>query len=45
MKQFLLFVLLLAAIAGLYHLIDRNWYEISQLKLPQSNIRIPSFGD
>jgi hypothetical protein len=45
MKQFLVFLLVVAGIAGLCYLINQNWYELSQLKLPQTNIRMPSVGN
>lgn len=45
MKQFLLFVLFVAGLVGLCYLINQNWYMISQLKLPRTNIRMPSVGN
>jgi hypothetical protein len=45
MKQFLLFVLFVAAILGLCYFINQNWYMLSQFKMPQTNIRMPSVGN
>lgn len=45
MKQFLLFVVFVAGLVGLIYLIHNNWEMFSNLKMPQTNIRMPSVGN
>lgn len=45
MKQFILFVAFVAAFLGLCYFIHQNWDSFSNLKFPQTNIRMPSVGN
>jgi hypothetical protein len=44
MKNFIIVVVFVAGIAGLCYVVKENWYRISQMRMPETNIRMPSVG-
>jgi hypothetical protein len=44
MKNLLLFVVFVAGLLGIGYLIHNNWHMFSNLRMPQTNIRMPSVG-